>query len=568
MTSNRSIAFITSVLILASASVPSYGQKSRANFNRPQTFDAQNYTIRASFDASQKKVFGDTTVSLKPLKPGFSVVELDAIDLTFESVKLEASGTDLQYRTDKGKVFVTLDKGYGPDDLISIRFKYSAKPDKGVYFVGAETANDKFRHSAQIWSQGEAEEARHWFPSFDFPSDKATSEEYLTVDKGETVVGNGEFLGKVENADGTETWHYKMPVPHSTYLVSFVIGNYLKVEDRYRDIPLSFYVYPEMEATARHAFGDTKRMIGVYEELTGVPFPYNKYDQTIVAEFQFGGMENITATTMADTEIFLADVDLFREGIVVDLVSHELAHSWFGDLVTCRNWAELWLNEGFATYMEAAYREKVNGRDDYINAIKSDVKEFLLDDVVNQNRYGLFNQTAGDTGSLFDSAGVTYHKGGAVLHTLREQVGNDNFWRALNVYLNRFKYANVESTDLRKVMEEVSGQDLAWFFDQWVYGIGAPHLDVRQAYSPRTGKLRLTVTQTQKPATDVPAAFRLPMDVEITTSKGTTTQKIDITKRVETFTLKVAARPTEMKLDPEDKLPIKIVKQAKLAAPR
>src|SRR4029079_11279931 len=179
-------------------------------------------------------------------------------------------------------------------------------------------------------------------------------------------------LGKTENADGTETWHYKMPVPHSTYLISFVIGNYLKVEDRYKDIPLSFYVYPEMEAPARHAFGDTKRMIGVYEELTGVPFPYNKYDQTIVAEFQFGGMENITATTMADTEIFLADVDLFREGIVVDLVSHELAHSWFGDLVTCRNWAELWLNEGFATYMEAAYREKVNGRDDYIKAIRSD----------------------------------------------------------------------------------------------------------------------------------------------------------------------------------------------------
>src|SRR4051794_17689676 len=142
MTSNRSTAFIASFLILGSAFVTSYGQKPPGTFNRPQTFDAQNYTIRASFDPAQKKVFGETTVSLKPLKPDFRIVELDAVDLTFESIKLDPAGTDLQYTTDRGKVFVTLDKAYGPDDLISIRFKYSAHPTKGVYFVDAETAND------------------------------------------------------------------------------------------------------------------------------------------------------------------------------------------------------------------------------------------------------------------------------------------------------------------------------------------------------------------------------------------------------------------------------------------
>src|SRR5258708_37908065 len=329
-----------------------FGQPKRPDFNRAQTFDAQNYTIRASFDRANKKVFGDTTVSLKPLKADFKVVELDAVDLAFDSVTLEPSGAVLQYKTLPSKVVVTLGKAYGPDDLISIRLKYTAVPTKGVYFRGADNM-----HSDQIWSQGEADEARHWFPSFDFPSDKATTEEYITAKKDETVVGNGEFLGKAENADGTETWHYKMPIPHSTYLVSFVIGKYARIEDKYKDIPLGFYVYPGKEATAAKAFGDTPKMIGVYEELTGVPFPYNKYDQTVVSQFQFGGMENITATTMNDQEIFFADFD-FGKSIVVDLVSHELAHSWFGDLVTCRNWAELWLNEGFATYMEAAYREK------------------------------------------------------------------------------------------------------------------------------------------------------------------------------------------------------------------
>jgi aminopeptidase N len=553
----------SSVVSIVLSIITCFAQAPRENFNRSQTFDVQNYTIRASFDKEHKKVFGDTTVTFKPLKTGFGVAELDAVDLAFESVKLDPSGIDLQYKTSSGKVQVTLDRTYGPDDIISIRFKYSATPDKGVYFVEAETKPDQEIHSAQIWSQGEAEEARHWFPSFDFPGDKATTEEYITAESGQTVIGNGEMLGKTENLDGTDTWHYKMSVPHSTYLVSFVIGKYSKVEDRYKDIPLGFYVYPGREATAQRAFGNTKDMIAVYETLTGVPFPYNKYDQTIVAKFQFGGMENITATTMSDMEIFFADVDFLREGVVVDLVSHELAHSWFGDLVTCRNWAELWLNEGFATYMEAAYRERKNGREDYIRKVQSDADQFIADDIV-RHKYALFNKTAANTNALFENSSVTYNKGGAVLHTLREQVGKDNFWKALNIYLNRHKFGNVESTDLQKVMEEVSGQDLTWFFDQWVYGIGAPHLDVKQAYTARTKTLRLTITQNQKKGADVPVAFRLPMEIRISTPRGTTTQKIDITKAVDTFNLKVDSRPTDVRFDPDDKLPIKVVKQLKL----
>jgi len=394
----------------------------RPEFNRPQTFDAQHYTIRAAFDRANKKVLGDTTVTLRPLKSDFRIIELDAVDLAMESVKLEPSGIDLRHKSAGGKVAVTLDRAYEPGDLISIRLKYTASPKKGVYFVAAEGD----RHSAQIWTQGEPDEARHWFPSFDFPSDKATTEQYLTVERGESVIGNGEFLGKVENADRTDTWHYRMPVPHTTYLVSFVIGKYVKIDDRYKDIPLGFYVYPGKEATGRKAFGETREMMRIFEGQTGVAFPYSKYDQTVVASFQFGGMENITATTMSDNEIFLADFD-FGKDLVTDLVSHELAHSWFGNLVTCRNWAELWLNEGFATFMEAVYREKAVGRADYLRKIRSDAGEFLVNDAVNRRRHALYNQRAGNVGSLFDNASTTYHKGGAVIHTLREQVGNEAF---------------------------------------------------------------------------------------------------------------------------------------------
>ena len=347
-----------------------------------------------------------------------------------------------------------------------------------------------------------------------------------------------------------------MPVPHSTYLVSFVIGKYSRVDDRYKDIPLGFYVYPGKEETARKAFGDTKNMIRVYEDLTGVPFPYNKYDQTVVSQFQFGGMENITATTMNDQEIFFADFDVGKN-VVIDLVSHELAHSWFGDLVTCRNWAELWLNEGFATYMEAAYREKVFGREDYMAKVKSDADDFFAGDAVGKKRHGLFNLQGGNVNALFDDASVTYKKGGAVLHMLREQVGTEAFWKALNIYLNRHKFGNVESTDLRKVMEETSRQDLGWFFDQWVYGVGAPRLNIRQVYNLRTKNLTLTITQAQRPDLNAPVAFRLPMDVSI---NGVASKPINITKRIETFTIHSVSKPTDLAIDPEDKIILKTVK--------
>ncbi len=565
---NNKVYFISKLAaIFAFAAFSVFSQTARPDFNRARTFDAQHYIIRVSFDRVKHEVFGDTTVILKPLKADFRSVELDAVDLKFESVKLEPSGIDLKYSAAAGKVIVALDKVYGPDDVISIRLKYTTtEPKKGVYFVPADKdEKGTVIRAEQIWSQGEAEEARYWFPSFDFPSDKATTEEYITTEKGKVVIGNGEFLGKTDAADGMETWHYKMPIPHSTYLVSFVIGDYIRVTDTYKNIPLTFYVYPGQEKMAHTAYDDTRKMIATYEHLTGVDFPYNKYDQTIVAAFKFGGMENITATTMADQEILFGAM-LGGGGVVTDLVSHELAHSWFGDMVTCKNWAELYLNEGFATYMEAAYREQAYGRENYLEKIKTNADEFLADDLINKKRHPLYDLNAADVDGLFDNSYTTYSKGGAVLHTLREQVGTENFWKAINIYLNRHKFANVESTDLEKAMEEVSGQDLKWFFDQWIYGGGAPSLSVRQTYSARTKTLRLTITQVQVPDKITPAVFRMPMNVEIKTAKGENAQKLDMTKRIQVFSFKLDGKPSKVTLDPGMKIPIKRVKMLPLVA--
>jgi aminopeptidase N len=545
-------SFLSLFLIALSANFIS-AQTSKSNFNRVRTYDVQHYILRVSFDRAAKAVFGDTTVQLKPLKANFNQVELDAAALKFDSVKLEPANKDLQYKQAGEKIIVTLDKNYAPEDLISLRFKYSAKPNKGVYFIDAETQDGKTIHDAQIWTQGEAEEAHFWFPSYDFPDDKATSEQFITVGKSETVVGNGEQLETKENADGTKTFHFKMPVPHSTYLTSFVVGTYTKVSDAYKNIPLGFYMYPGMESLAQRKYGKTKEMMRVYEELTGINFPYNKYDQTMVSNFNFGGMENITATTMADTEIIMNP-----DNIVEDLVSHELAHSWFGNLVTCRNWAELWLNEGFATYMEAAYREKAYGREDYLRKVREDAALFFANDAVNDNKHGLYNLLARPDDSIFDT--TTYQKGGAVVHTLRETVGTEVFWKAINVYLNRHKFQNVETPDLQKAMEEVSGKKLDWFFKQWVYGGGYPKLNVKQVYNSSSKMLNLTVSQKQTADKLTPEAFILPMEIEITTAKGTKTERIEIKKREETFSIKVDGKPTNITFDKSEKIPLKSIK--------
>ncbi|CAN5213267.1 hypothetical protein BH10ACI1_BH10ACI1_28680 [soil metagenome] len=531
-----------------------FAQNVRPNFNRVRTFDVQHYVIRVSFDRSAKQVFGDTTVQLKPLANNFRQFELDSAEMVYDSVKLDADGKDLSFQQAGQKIIVTLDRAYSPNDLISIRFKYSVKPSKGVYFVNEQKTRGEVARSAQIWTQGEPEYAHYWFPSYDFPDDKATTEEFITVEKDETAIGNGELLETVENMNGTKTFHYKMPVKHSVYLVSFVVGKYKRIEDKFKNITLGVYLYEGKEQLAKTAFGNTKEMMRIYEELTGVGFAYNKYDQTIVGNYdEFAAMENITATTLSDKEVFFADFDFGKNG-VEDIVAHELAHSWFGNLVTCRNWAELWLNEGFATFMEAAYREKMYGRAQYLEKIREDVETYRSERRPRRQQHGLFNTLARPDDSIFDT--TTYQKGGAVIHTLRETIGDKAFWEAINIYLNRHKFENVETSDLQKAMEEASGQKLDWFFAQWVYGGGTPQVEVKQEFNAQNKTLTLRIKQTQEADDLIAAVFTLPLDVEIQTTAKTFTQKIRLDKREQVFTFKLNGKPSSVKIDKDYKIPL------------
>lgn len=561
MRSTFSLAAVFLISLVAHTG-EAFPQTARPDFNRSSDHDVQHYVLRVGFERAKKVVNGDATIRLKPLKDGFRRVEFDSVGIRYSSVRIQPSNLPLTYKVTANSIAIDLDRPYKKGEDVEIRFVYTANPKKGVYFIGPQKAEDGVpARTPQIWTHGEPDEARYWFPSFDFPSDKATVEQFITAQAREKVVGNGILIEKTENPDGTLTHHFRMEQPFSTYLVSFVIGDYSVVEDRYRNIPLGYYVYPGTEYLVEKAYARTKDMIRIFEGLTEIDYPFPKYDQTLVAALDFGGMENITATTMSDRDIFLINNPLF-EATVEDLVSHELSHTWFGNLVTCKNWAELWLNEGFATFMEAAYREQKYGRQSYILKIRSDADEFLVNDAVARRRHGLFNQNAGDLPALFDNPYTTYNKGGVVLHMLRQEIGDDAFWKGVRIYLSRNKWKNVETSDLKKAMEDASGRDLGWFFDQWVYGVGSPKISIEAVYRAGSKTLELNVAQTQKADKLAPVAYRIDLDIEIETGSITRTEKIELRKRTETFELKVESRPGRLVIDRHEKIPIKTVKVA------
>jgi len=512
-----------------------------------RTYDVIHYTIKTRFDVPGQTVIGDETVTLKPLSSGFKSFELDASNMKIEAVSLSESNITLQWEQPPDKLAITLDRPYDPSDIIIVRIRYRAKPERGLYFIpkGGISNNANWSKPAQIWTQGEPEENHHWFPCYDFPDDKATSEQYITTGADEIAISNGALLETINNADGTRTFHWKMEHPHASYLVSLIVGNYAKLDGAYKNIPLEYYTYRGTEETARRTFEKTPEMMRLFGQKLDYEYPYNRYAQTIVASFIFGGMENITATTHSDSEILngtTKDAQLAQE----NLISHELAHSWFGNLVTCKNWSELWLNEGFATFMEAVFREHEAGRDAYLEEMRSNASLYFLEDMLRYRRPIRYDRY-GSAIDIFDS--TVYKKGALVLHMLRETVGDEMFWKALHRYLEEFRYKPVETSDLQRVFEVTTNQQLGWFFDQWIYKAGFPELRVRSSYHAPTQMLTLEVTQTQSAEAMTPLVFRLPVEIELATSTGKHTERIEIAQRSQRFTFKLDGKPLMIRFD-------------------
>lgn len=541
----------------------------------PRTVDITHYLIRTRFDRKTKTVYGDETISFKPLNTGTRNISFHANGLTIEALTLGGTKTALKWKTEKpDRLSIELDRAYQPSESVAVRVRYRvSNPRKGIYFTPeSKLPGTKVRRPPQIWTQGEPEENRYWFVGHDYPNDVATSEQYITTTApDEIALGNGALVETIANPDGTRTFHWKMAEPHVSYLTSLIVGAFVKVEDSAtlppltpdgaeRRVPIENYTYAGAEDAARIAYGGTPKMLQLFAQKTGISFPFNKYAQTGVAFFtQFEGMENVTSTTLADSSVLRSS--LFRtpaaltpdaERDVTNLVSHELAHSWFGNLVTCTDWANLWLNEGLATFMEAVYQESRYGKAGYLREMRTNQDLYLAEDSYRYRRPIVTNRFP-DPNILFD--GTTYKKGGFIVNMLRRHLGDEVFWRGINLYLTRHAHQNVTTPDFQRALEEVSGQKLDWFFQQWVYQAGYPELKVRYRYDAKNKQLALAVQQTQATDALTPAVFRLPgVKVEITTPAGVRTESIDITERSQTFNIALDQAPTRLLFDADERI--------------
>ncbi|MBT6018208.1 M1 family metallopeptidase [bacterium] len=473
-----------------------------ANNSTPnRSVDILHSLIDIKIDILSEKVTGKVTHSLSPLGSALSELELDAEDMIVRRVRI--GNKDIPFFQSEEKLHMDLLKNYAWSDTLDVTINYTATPRTGLYFFKPDSLYPK--RKMQAWTQGEETDNHHWVPMYDYPNERATFECILTVDNKLKAISNGELVSLQDNKDGTHTFHWRENFPMVGYLISFVVGDYVKVEDYHKDIPVAYWVYPENKNEAFRSFGKTPDMIDYFNNLTGVSYPFEKYDQIIVSEFMWGGMENITLTHNSDRTMFdsKAHPDHSSDG----LVAHELAHQWFGDMITTRNWANIWLNEGFATFFSRLYLTKDRGNDegDYIRL--GEIRSFKRAD--KNKRRPTVDFVYDEPFELFSSH--VYAKGSLILTMLRDVLGEEGFWRSIRKYTNENKLKNVETSDLKKTIEMTTGKNLDWFFKQWLYEPGFPNYDVSWNYNQRKKELSIHVKQTQDLKTT--SLFKMPIKI-------------------------------------------------------
>jgi len=571
-----SIVLFASFFTITSAQAPSQPPAQSAEASRrarkpipppryipAHDYDQRNIKLDLRFDWERDQAYGTATITLSPLASDLRRVDLDAGYMTISGVAL-ASGIPLKYEYDGSsqKLGVILDRAYQPTKILTIIISYHTNqppPEKraglgggGINFI-KPTATDPNR-PRQIWTQGEAESNHLWFPCFDHPNDFVTSEIIATVETPFTVISNGALVKVKDNRDGTRTFDWRIDQPHATYLTSIIVGEFTAIEGQYAGIPVITNVYPSQLEEGKVTAARLAEMVKFFSEKTGVKYPYAKYAQTTVRDFG-GGMENISATTQTDNMIHdkRTELDQTSDG----LESHELAHQWFGDYLTCRTWSDIWLNESFATYFQALWDEQSLGHDDFLYLDVKGNQDQYYRAWAQGNRRPIVTRNYAGPEAVFDV--YAYPRGGAVLHMLRKILGEENWWRAINHYLTKYAHQPVETEQFRIAIEETTGQPMDWFFDEWVYKMGHPVFRVSQDYDARAQTLTLNVRQQQKPdpESQYPQAtyFQTPVDIEIGTAKGNRIERVQIEpKEEQTFKFSVDSEPLLINFDYGDTL--------------
>ena len=500
--------------------------------------DLLHLALDVTPDFRQRTIAGQASLRFKPVARPLPELKLDAIDLTVTN--LTATEKVAGWQVTRDKIIVTFDPPVPPGREATVVIGYRAQPSEGLYFrtreMGYPAADE------HLWTQGEAVHGRHWFPCLDEPNEKLTTEVTCRVPEGMVVLSNGRKVSE-QKADGLVAVRWLQDKPHANYLVALVAGHFKKLEDRHRDVPLGFWTVPSDSPQAASSFEGTRDMMAFFEQETGVPYPWARYDQVCVFDFTAGGMENTTLTVLNNNTLFTPATENLRSS--EGLVAHELVHQWFGNLVTCKDWSQIWLNEGFATYYEHLYDERKHGREQFLYRMWQGARS--ISSQANDTR-AIVSREYGRPDDLFDWR--AYGKGAWVLHMLRHELGNDLYRRCIKTYLDRHQYGSVVTEDLNAIIEELSGRSFDQFFDQWVYHAGVPELEVDYAWAERDRLARLTVRQTQA-VTDKVLLFRFPLTVRFKTKAGMLDRRVEIKDKSEDFYFPLAEAPQGILVDPD-----------------
>ena len=501
--------------------------------------DILHTVLDIHFNYEKQQVIGKATLTIKPYFYPVSTLDLDAKFFELKRVAMIGKDTqNLTYTYDSSAIHINLGKEYTSKETYKIFIDYIAKPSdnkqkgssaisdaKGIYFINPLRKDSE--KPREIWTQGETQSNSGWFPTNDVPDEKMTHEIYITADEKDVTLSNGEMIYSKENTDGTHTDYWKQDLPSAPYLVMMAIGEFKIVKDSWRDsVEVNYYVEPAYKPYAKLIFGNTPEMLEFFSTRLGVDYPWDKFSQVVVRDFVSGAMENTSA--VVHFEGLNHDSREHLDNTYESIISHELFHHWFGDLVTCESWSNIPLNESFATYGQYLWDEHKYGRMEADNNLDNDLNAYLSQKAKHHTNLIRFNYSNRE--DMFDV--VSYQKGGRVLHMLRKYVGDEAFFKSLQVYLTKNKFKNVEIHQLRLAFEEVTGEDLNWFFNQWFLGSGHPKLKVTYTYSADKKNVDITVEQKQDSTFSI---FRLPIAIDIYSNGKVKREQIVIEKKNEHF---------------------------------
>jgi aminopeptidase N len=509
--------------------------------------------LDVKFDYDKSYLYGKAWVTLTPHFSPTARLTLDAKGMEIKKLNLVSNNNNrpLKFEYNNEQINIQLDKTYKKGEKYTVYVEYTAKPDeyekqsgrdpmlgtKGLFFINPK-GEDKNK-PIQIWTQGETESNSVWFPTIDQTQQKTTQEIYMTVPAKYVSLSNGKLISQKLNADGTRTDYWKMDLPNSPYLFFMGVGNYAVVKDSWRGKEVNYYVEPEYGPVAKKIFGNTPEMMTYFSKLTGVDYPWIKYSQMTARDYVAGAMENTTATL--HQEFAQQDArELTDENRWEGTIAHELFHHWFGDYVTAESWSHLTVNESFADYSQTLWFEYKYGKDAGDAENYWGMRAYLQGDNTKKDLVRFYYS---DREDMFDA--VSYQKGGRILHMLRNYLGDSAFFKGLNLYLTTNKFKSAEAHHLRLALEEVSGKDLTWYFNQWYFGSGHPKLNINYSYQQEKKQAMVVVKQTQNTG----KIFRVPTYIDIYHGKNKSRNMVWIENAIDTFYFTSETKPDLINFD-------------------